>query len=111
MNYHDKKFKPIENSSNGEVSPDMVFHYQQNGEVLTCQYKGANIVKGEIIGLVDETGVIEMQYEQINNKGEVRTGKCTSTPETLPSGKIRLHEKWQWTSGDYSHGQSIIEEV
>tara|TARA_B110000259_G_scaffold11504_1_gene12482 strand:+ start:72 stop:215 length:144 start_codon:yes stop_codon:yes gene_type:complete len=25
--------------------------------------------------------------------------------------KIRLHESWEWTSGDKSKGQSIIEEI
>jgi len=39
------------------------------------------------------------------------TGICTSTPEILPDGKIRLHEKWRWTSGDLSEGESVIEEV
>jgi hypothetical protein len=39
------------------------------------------------------------------------TGICRSTPEILPDGRIRLHEKWQWTSGDRSSGESIVEEI
>ena len=39
------------------------------------------------------------------------TGTCISTPEILETGKIRLHEKWQWTSGDKSKGESIIDEM
>jgi hypothetical protein len=39
------------------------------------------------------------------------TGKCFSKPEILTNGKIRLHETWQWTSGDLSTGTSIIEEI
>jgi hypothetical protein len=35
MNYHDKKFRPLANSSNGDVSDDMIFHYQQNENMLT----------------------------------------------------------------------------
>lgn len=38
------------------------------------------------------------------------TGICHSIPEILSNGKIRLHETWEWTSGDLSKGQSIIEE-
>jgi hypothetical protein len=38
-------------------------------------------------------------------------GICTSTPELMPNNKIRLHEKWQWTNGDKSSGESIVEEV
>ncbi|MCH5689438.1 hypothetical protein LWM68_37470 [Niabella sp. W65] len=47
----------------------------------------------------------------MNDKGELMTGTCSSVPEILPDGKIRLHETWQWTSGDQSAGTSIIEEV
>lgn len=39
------------------------------------------------------------------------TGICNSKLEILHNGKIRLHETWQWTSGDKSKGESIIEEV
>jgi len=39
------------------------------------------------------------------------TGKCTSIPEILSNGKVRLHEEWEWTSGDKSRGCSIIEEL
>jgi hypothetical protein len=34
-----------------------------------------------------------------------------SRPEILANGKIRLHESWEWTSGDKSTGKSIIEEL
>jgi len=111
LNYHNKKFRPISNSENGEVSSDMIFHYLQEGQVLTCIYQGKNIVKGQLIGLVDEEGRIEMSYHQVNRKGEVMTGVCQTNPEIMENGKIRLHEKWRWTSGDLSQGESILEEI
>ncbi len=52
-----------------------------------------------------------MRYHQINKKGQLLTGKCLSKPELLDNGKIRLHETWEWTSGDESVGKSIIEEL
>ena len=39
------------------------------------------------------------------------TGICNSAPRIMTSGKIRLHENWQWTSGDLSKGESILEEI
>jgi len=39
------------------------------------------------------------------------TGTCHSTPELLENGKIRLIENWQWTSGDKSKGNSVLEEL
>jgi len=111
MNYNDKKFKPVSNSENGEVSSDMIFHYEQTGKVLTCNYQGIKILKGHLIGLVDDVGNINMRYHQINQNGELMTGTCNSRPELLKNGKIRLHEEWQWTSGDKSKGKSILEEI
>ena len=111
MNYYNKKFRPVQNSANGETTEETTFEYQQTGNILTSEYKGGHIVKGHLIGLVDENGNIEMRYHQINQKGELMTGICFSTPEIMPNGKIRLHETWEWTSGDCSKGQSIIEEV
>jgi hypothetical protein len=31
--------------------------------------------------------------------------------EVLPDDRVRLHERWRWTSGDCSSGQSVVEEL
>lgn len=111
MNYNQKKFRPISNSENGEVSAEMVFVYEQKDDLLSCSYKGKQILMGHLIGKVDQEGKIDMCYHQINSSGQLMTGVCKSTPEILPNGKIRLHEKWRWTSGNQSQGESILEEV
>lgn len=111
INYHNKQFRPLAVSENGEVSEEVVFHYQQNGSLLTCTYNGGSILHGQLIGLVDEGGEIEMRYQQVNVEGELSTGICHSKPEVMEGGRIRLHENWRWTSGDQSSGTSIIEEI
>ena len=111
MNYNDKKFRPISNTENGETSSETLFHYKQVGNILTSEYSGGKIKNGHLIGLVDASGKIEMRYHQVNDQDELMTGICISTPEILENGKIRLHENWEWTSGDYSKGNSIIEEL
>ena len=111
MNYHNKKFRPISNTVNGETSAQTIFHYKQNEKILTCEYSGGKIIKGQLIGLVDDDGNIEMRYHQVNSNGQLMTGICKSKPEIMKNGKIRLHEIWQWTSGDQSNGHSIIEEI
>jgi hypothetical protein len=110
INYNDKVFRPVSNTENGETSSETVFHYKQSGTILTSEYSGGKIKKGHLLGVVDENGNIEMCYHQINDKNEMMTGICKSKPEILKNGKIRLHESWQWTSGDQSNGSSIIEE-
>ncbi|UTW63736.1 n-acetylglutamate synthase [bacterium SCSIO 12741] len=111
MNYHNKTFRPVETSENGEVGEETIFHYQQQDHILTCTYSGKSIRSGHLMGLVDPDGNIEMRYHQVNSKGELMTGICTSKPEIMDNGKIRLHESWSWTSGDCSSGNSILEEI
>ena len=111
INYHNKTFRPVQNSENGETTDETIFEYRQEGQILTSEYSGGRIIKGHLIGLVDEKGNIEMRYHQVNDKGELMTGVCFSKPEVLSNGKIRLHESWEWTSGDRSKGKSILEEI
>lgn len=111
INYHNKKFKPLSSSKNSETTTETVFIYKQDGNILTSSYKGGNIVKGHLIGLVDDNGTINMRYHQINTNGELMTGICISKPEITLNGKIKLHETWQWTSGDKSKGSSVLEEI
>lgn len=110
MDYNHKIFRPVSNTENGETSGETVFVYRQTGHILTSEYSGGKIVSGHLIGVVDEAGNIDMRYHQINDRGEIMTGICKSRPEILPNGKIRLYESWQWTSGDFSKGESVIEE-
>ncbi len=111
INYNNRFFSPVSNTENGETSPETVFLYQQKGNILTSEYKGGKISYGHLMGIVDPEGVIDMRYHQVNTSGELMTGKCRSVPEILSDGRIRLHETWQWTSGDESEGHSVIEEI
>ncbi len=111
INLHNKKFRAIKNSANGEISEETFFDYQQQNAVVTANYSGGQIVYGQLIGLVTDDGNLELRYHHINHDNEIQTGTCISKPEILDNGKIRLHETWQWTSGDFTKGTSIIEEI
>lgn len=111
FSYNNKKFRAVKNTTNGETSEETIFLYKQTGNILTSKYSGGKIVEGHLMGLVSPSGHIDMRYHQVNTDGVLMTGECKSTPEILPNGKIRLHETWQWTSGDKSKGNSIIEEL
>ncbi|WDF66803.1 n-acetylglutamate synthase [Sphingobacterium oryzagri] len=111
FNYHNKTFFTVGNTENGETSSETIFYYKQEGNMVTADYSGGRIIRGHLIGLVNADGEIDMRYHQINLDNKLMTGRCKSTPELLPTGKIRLHEDWEWTSGERSKGRSIIEEV
>lgn len=111
INYHNKRFRSVSNSAIGEVNEETVFYYRQDQNIVTATYSGGAVIWGQLIALADEQGCLDMRYQHVNHKGVLMTGLCRSAPEILESGKIRLHEQWQWTSGDGSKGTSIIEEI
>ena len=111
INYHNKSFRSISNSAGGEVDGDTLFHYSQDGDVVSGTYKGGSIISGSLIARVDDEGKLDMRYQHVNKEGELMTGKCVSVPEILPDGRIRLKEKWQWTCGDHACGESVVEEI
>ncbi|WP_200801555.1 n-acetylglutamate synthase [Bacillus sinesaloumensis] len=111
INYNGKKFVSIANTENGEVSSKTIFEYKQEGNILSAVYSGGEIVKGTLIGLVEDNGCLKFRYNHVNDRNEIRGGECYSTPETLPDGRIRLHEEWKWLDNEQTEGKSTIEEV
>ena len=111
INYDNRVFKSVENSETGEVTGETRFFYHQKGNVVWAEYEGGEIIFGNLIAKVFEDDSLEFHYQHLNVRGEFMTGRCESKPEILADGRIRLHEKWRWTSGDFSTGESVIEEV
>ena len=111
INYHGRTFRSVSNAPNGEVDEETIFYYQHHGAIVTATYAGGGIIAGNLIAKVGSEGTLDMRYQHMNQQHELMTGHCTSVPEVLGNGKLRLHERWQWTSGDRSSGESVIEEV
>ena len=111
INYDGRKFIPKMNSENGEVGEQTNFTYHQNGNLLWDEYSGGDILKGSLIGSVLCNGELDFVYHHMNQNMQIKTGKCHSVPTVQENGKIELSEKWQWTSGDYSKGKSLLVEV
>ncbi|MCC3359399.1 n-acetylglutamate synthase [Bacillus sp. REN16] len=111
IDYNGRSFVSIENTANGEVSSETIFEYKQEGHIITATYSGGEIVKGTLVGVTNEDDCLEFRYNHVNNKNEIRGGKCFSTPKILPDGRIRLYENWKWHDDEATEGKSIIEEI
>jgi hypothetical protein len=109
INYNNRRFLFIKKEADG--LSDTIFYYHQNGDVVWGTYEGGTIVFGNFLAQSDKQGRLDLRYQHVNIKGEIMTGTCQSTPEIMPDGRIRLHEDFQWTSGDFSRGKSTVEEI
>lgn len=111
FNYDGRRFRAVANSASGEVGGDTVFDYHQEDGVVWATYRGGSVVLGTLVAMVDADGVLDMHYQHVNTDRKLMTGVCETTPEVLPDGRLRLHERWRWTSGDGSEGTSTLEEI
>jgi len=108
----DKKiFQAILNSDTGEVSKKTLFHYYQEGNIISANYSGGDIVKGSILGKQLNNGTFDFVYQHINIAGKIKIGKCLSQAKYNEYGKIKLVEKWQWLCDDMSSGESELIEI
>ena len=101
-------FTAVENAESGEVSDETVFSYHQKGNIIWAEYTGGSIVKGFLIGTMDEDRNLHFTYQHINTAGEQKAGSCDSEPRE-ENGRLRFYEKWKWTTG--GEGTSVIEEI
>ena len=111
INYNNRYFVPVTSSENGVAGKDTIFHYRQEHDFVWASYQGGQIKFGTLIAKVAPDGTLDMRYQHISLTGEFMSGVCSSQPEILPDGRLRLYESWRWTSGDKSAGNSVIEEV
>ena len=110
LNYDQRFFRTVSNTAGGETGAETVFHYRQEGDVVWATYAGGEVAFGTLLAKADALGRLDMRYQQLNRKGEWQMGRCRSVPEVLEDGRYRLHESWQWLTGDGSSGTSVIEE-
>jgi len=111
FNLEDKQFIARENSGSGEVSAQTVFEYHQQGEMVWATYSGGEIVYGQLLGHYIADDRFAIRYQHINSQGTLMTGKCEATVSENADGSLQLDEVWEWTSGDFSSGISVLEEI
>jgi len=113
MNFdlNNRKFRAYSNSRNGEVSPETIFHYHQEKDLIWADYSGGDILKGFLVGTTCSDISFNLNFQHVNISMEIMTGRCESTPYLDVSGRIMLSEKWEWTCKDFSKGKSKLIEI
>ena len=104
----DRFFTAVSNSDTGEVSDETIFAYHQKDNVIWAEYSGGSIIKGFLLGSIDDNNNLHFDYRHINTSGESKSGSCVSKPR-VENGKLRFYENWKWSDG--IEGTSIIEEL
>jgi len=111
MNFDGKTFGLLSNSEEGEVSTETLFHYKQEGDLVTADYSGGTIRHGKIIAKQNKRCDLEMVYNCLTNDGELRSGKAYAKVSINSGEKIQLDLDWKWLEGEREKGTSIYTEI
>jgi len=94
----------------GVVSPDTLVLFEQSGSVVSARYGGGAIVTGYLVGRFEADGALRFCYAQTDSTGRVDAGISTATIESMPSGRLRLIEQFQWLTR-VGGGTNVFEEI
>ncbi|WP_018685204.1 hypothetical protein [Actinokineospora enzanensis] len=107
IDYEGRRFR-------GEVAPDgsaPIATYHQDGDLVWAESGGGRVRRCVLTGVRDDQGVITMGYTMVLVTGEIVLGRCVSTPEPLPDGRIRLVERYERYLPLATSGETVIEEL
>ncbi|WP_114575790.1 hypothetical protein [Saliphagus sp. LR7] len=99
----------VENDAAGDVGPDTVFEFEQDGNRLSATYSGGSVVEGHLLGTIEEDRW-DVRYVQVTADGETATGHSVGVVSRLEDGRVRVEDEWEWESKSGS-GTSVHEEI
>ena len=102
-------FRSVAEAEGGDVGTETTFHYRESDGVIHARYAGGSITLGFLVG-TRSGDALEFRYAQLRADGTTAAGHCESTIETLPDGRLRMNETWEWDSHDGA-GTSVVEQV
>jgi hypothetical protein len=65
---------------NGD-NANATFYCKQIRNIVKATYNGGTIVYGEMIGMVNEQGILQASFNYLNINSEIAGGTCTMVPE------------------------------
>lgn len=107
IDYDGRRFRPVGDDAAGGPEAS----YRQRGDLVWAEFAGGTVRRGSLTGLRRDDDTLELAYTMVLDDGSVLAGRCRSTPELLPDGRIRLHEEWERYGPHAATGTSRLEEL
>jgi len=95
IDFNNKTFLLLENSSEGKVNSETVFEYRQDGDLVTADYSGGGIRYGKIIAQLKKPELY-MRYQCLTTANELKAGKAIAQIALTEECKIKLRLEWEW---------------
>jgi hypothetical protein len=96
-------------ADNGVVDAQTRIAFRQRGPKIVGRYEGGRIRRGVLVGAVSGT-IVTFRYLQVEASGEIHGGRSTGEIARMPDGRLRIFERFSWTTRDGS-GTNVFDEV
>ena len=96
-------------AADGVVDAATQLHFIQKGQRVAARYAGGSVKRGWLIGRLSGRELV-FRYAQSEAAGKVHGGHSVCTVEPLSTGRIRIIERFTWTSRPGS-GTNVFDEI
>ncbi|HOY94970.1 MAG TPA: n-acetylglutamate synthase [Catalimonadaceae bacterium] len=104
-NLNNKTFRIVTNSDHGKVDSNTLFRYKQEGDQVSAEYEGGNILKGNVLAKMEDESM-KMMYQCLTTDNELKAGRAVARLSMLQSGKIYMKLDWEWLGENTGKGHS-----
>jgi hypothetical protein len=95
----------------GVVNHETVFHFSQQDDVVTADYAGGKILRGFLVGKINEENQLDFSYCQLQVDGKLDNGASHCEVSTNENGKVILTEHFEWASRSDEYGTNVFQEL
>ena len=96
-------------ADNGVVDANTRIAFSQRGSRVLGRYQGGRVRRGLLVGGLSGGG-LTFRYVQVEASGEIHGGRSTCDITRTAGGRIRIVERFAWTTRDGS-GTNVFDEV
>lgn len=96
-------------AADGVVDSGTRLHFIQRGHRVVARYAGGSVRRGWLIGRLSGSELV-FRYAQLEAAGGVHAGHSVCVVERLSTGRVRIVERFTWTSRPGS-GTNVFDEL
>ena len=96
-------------AADGVVDSATRLHFIQKGERVLARYRGGSVIRGWLVGRLSGSD-LSFRYAQAEATGHVHGGRSVCRAERLGTGRIRIIERFTWTSRP-GGGTNVFDEL
>jgi len=93
----------------GVVGAETTLEFRQRGSIVSARYSGGDVEQGFLVGTL-HGDKLEFRFVQVDRAGRIDGGHSTCDVTKLDSGKVRIHEHFQWDTRPES-GTNVFDEL